>query len=83
MKKSVMLFVLILSIIVSTQVSAQYSFDPMPLYDSEDTVTFIVEMEGEPVLPELKLSAENEDSARNRNAQTYRKSNFFWALFNY
>lgn len=74
MKKTTILFVLVLSIIIFSQASAQYASDTLPLYNSEEKVTFIVEMEGKPVLPELELSAENKDSARNRNAQTYRNT---------
>ena len=74
MKKSVIIFVLVLSIMMSSQVGAQFSSDSFQPYDSEEMVTFIVEMEGKPVLPELELSAESIDSARNRNAQTYRNA---------
>ena len=74
MKKSVILFVVILSIIMSSQVGAQYGSDILPVYDSEDTVTFIVEMEGNPVLPALQLSHKNKNGRKNQDADIYRSA---------
>lgn len=71
MKKLVILWILVLSVAMTLQVSAQFSVDTVPLYDSEEIVTFIVEMEGRPVLPEMKLSEVNK-GAKNGDAQAYR-----------
>lgn len=74
MKKSVIFIVLLLSGIMFSQASAQFSFDTSTSYDSEEEVTFIVEMEDSPVLPEIKLSQETKSSAKARDAQTYRSA---------
>lgn len=74
MKKSVIFIVLLLSSIMFSQASAQFSFDTVPLYDCEEEVTFIVEMEDRPVLPEIKLSQDTKSSAKTRDAQTYRSA---------
>ena len=71
MKKAGILLVIVLSIVMSLQVSAQFIPDTEPLYDSEEEVVFIVEMEGRPVLPEMKLS-KTKGFGQEDNAQTYR-----------
>lgn len=74
MKRSFVVFLLILSIIACTQAQAKYKPYTEPLYDSDDEVTFIVEMEGSPVLPEFKLSGDNVSRTEIKNAQKYRDS---------
>ena len=74
MKKSVILFVLILSFMMPFQIRAQFNFDTQSLYDGEDEVTFIVEMEDRPVLPEIKLSRETKGYANDRDVNLYRSA---------
>ena len=73
-KKSVVFLVLVLSMIMSLQVSAQNFFDDKPLYDDEEIVTFIVEMEDNPVLPEFNLSPETKGIVKSGSEQKYRSA---------
>ncbi len=74
MKRAVLTFCLILAIITGTHANAQYVSDTLPTYDNEDKVTFIVEMEEDPVLSEIQLPKDSVSYMQTEKAQKYRSA---------